>query len=190
MNYGSPEEVFEEIRQVTPAYAGISYKRLDAGGLQWPCPNEEHPGTVYLHKDRFAKGKGTFFAIEHQNPAEMPDAEYPLYLTTGRLLYQYHSGTMSRRAPGLAEKAPECMVELAATDAAKYGIAAGDQVKVRTRRGQITAKAQISAKASPGTVFLPFHFAEASANKLTNAALDPVSKIPEYKVCAVQIEKA
>jgi predicted molibdopterin-dependent oxidoreductase YjgC len=120
----------------------------------------------------------------------MPDAEYPLYLTTGRLLYQYHSGTMSRRAPGLTEKAPECRVELSAQDAANYGIAVGDQVKVRTRRGEITAKAQISTKAMPGTVFLPFHFAEASANKLTNAALDPVSKIPEYKVCAVQIEKA
>jgi formate dehydrogenase major subunit/formate dehydrogenase alpha subunit len=190
MNYAGPEEVFEEIRQLTPSYAGISYKRLEAGGLQWPCPNEEHPGTVYLHKDRFAKGKGTFFAIDHKDPAEMPDAEYPLYLTTGRLLYQYHSGTMSRRAPGLTEKAPECQVELSAPDAANYGIADGDRVQLRTRRGKITAKAHISAKAVPGTVFLPFHFAEASANKLTNAALDPVSKIPEYKVCAVQIEKA
>jgi formate dehydrogenase alpha subunit len=189
MNYANPEAIFEEIRQVTPSYAGISYQRLEAGGLQWPCPNEEHPGTVFLHKDRFAKGKGTFFAIDHKDPAEMPDAEYPLYLTTGRLLYQYHSGTMSRRAPGLTEKAPECLVELSAADAAKYAIASGDQVRVRTRRGQITAKAQISPKAVPGTIFLPFHFAEASANKLTNAALDPVSKIPEYKVCAVQIEK-
>ncbi len=190
MNYVNPEEVFEEIRRVTPSYAGITYGRLEAGGIQWPCPNEEHPGTVFLHKDRFAKGLGTFFAIDHKDPAEMPDAEYPLYLTTGRLLYQYHSGTMSRRAAGLHEKAPECLVELAAGDAAQYGIADGDQVNVKTRRGQITAKAHISAKAVAGTVFLPFHFAEASANKLTNAALDPVSKIPEYKVCAVQIEKA
>ena len=190
MNYANPEAVFEEIRKVTPSYAGISYKRLDAGGLQWPCPTEEHPGTVFLHKDRFAKGLGTFFAIDHKDPAEMPDAEYPLYLTTGRLLYHYHSGTMSRRAPGLTEKAPECLVEVAASDAASYGISEGDQVRVRTRRGQITVKAHISPKAVPGTVFLPFHFAEASANKLTNAALDPVSKIPEYKVCAVQIEKA
>jgi formate dehydrogenase alpha subunit len=189
MNYANPEAIFEEIRQVTPSYAGISYQRLEAGGLQWPCPNEEHPGTVFLHKDRFAKGKGTFFGIDHKDPAEMPDAEYPLYLTTGRVLYQYHSGTMSRRAAGLTEKAPECLVELSAADAAKYAIASGDQVRVRTRRGQITAKAQISPKAVPGTIFLPFHFAEASANKLTNAALDPVCKIPEYKVCAVQIEK-
>lgn len=189
MKYAGPEEIFEEIRRVTPSYAGISYQRLEAGGLQWPCPNAEHPGTVYLHKDRFSRGLGMFFAIEHRDPAEMPDAEYPLYLTTGRLLYQYHSGTMSRRAPGLVEKAPECRVEMAAADAARYGIADGQQVRVRTRRGKITAKAQISDKAVPGTIFLPFHFAEASANKLTNAALDPVSKIPEYKVCAVQIEK-
>ena len=189
MKYAGPEEIFEEIRRLTPSYAGISYQRLEAGGLQWPCPNAEHPGTVYLHKDRFSRGLGMFFAIEHRDPAEMPDAEYPLYLTTGRLLYQYHSGTMSRRAPGLVEKAPECRVEMAAADAARYGIADGQQVRVRTRRGKITAKAQISDKAVPGTIFLPFHFAEASANKLTNAALDPVSKIPEYKVCAVQIEK-
>ena len=189
MKYAGPEEIFEEIRRVTPAYAGISYQRLEAGGLQWPCPNAEHPGTVYLHKDRFSRGLGMFFAIEHRDPAEMPDAEYPLYLTTGRLLYQYHSGTMSRRAPGLVEKAPECRVEMAAADAARYGIADGQQVRLRTRRGKITAKAQISDKAVPGTIFIPFHFAEASANKLTNAALDPVSKIPEYKVCAVQIEK-
>jgi formate dehydrogenase alpha subunit len=190
MAYASPEEIFDEIRKVTPAYAGITYKRLDAGGLQWPCPDIEHPGTVYLHKDRFARGKGMFFGIEHKDPAEMPDAEYPLYLTTGRILYQYHSGTMSRRAAGLVEKAPECQVELAATDAARYGISEGDRVRVRTRRGEINAQAQISTRAVPGTIFLPFHYAEASANKLTNAALDPVSKIPEYKVCAVQIEKA
>ncbi len=190
MNYTGPEEIFEEIRTVTPAYAGITYRRLEAGGIQWPCPTEDHPGTVFLHKDRFARGLGAFFAIEHKDPAEMPDADYPLYLTTGRLLYQYHTGTMSRRAPGLAEKAPECRVEMAAADAAKYGIAEGDRVRVRSRRGEITARAQVSGKAVPGTVFLPFHFAEAAANKLTNAALDPVCKIPEYKVCAVQVEKA
>jgi predicted molibdopterin-dependent oxidoreductase YjgC len=190
MNYANPEAVFEEIRQVTPSYGGITYKRLESGGLQWPCPTEDHPGTMFLHKDRFAKGMGTFFAIDHKDPAEMPDAEYPLYLTTGRLLYHYHSGTMSRRAPGLAEKSPECFLEVAAADAAKYGIGEGEMVRIRTRRGQITAKAQISARAVAGTVFLPFHFAEASANKLTIAALDPVSKIPEFKVCAAQIEKA
>jgi formate dehydrogenase alpha subunit len=189
MSYAHPEEIFEEIRQLTPSYAGITYKRLDSGGIQWPCPTTDHPGTMFLHKDKFARGKGLFFAIDHKDPVEMPDSEYPLYLTTGRLLYHYHTGTMSRRAPGLVEKAPECFVEISTPDAQKYGIADGDQVRVHTRRGEITVKAQISGKAVPGTVFLPFHYAEAAANKLTIAALDPVSKIPEYKVCAVQIEK-
>ena len=190
MNYKHPQEIFEEIRTVTPSYAGLTYKRLDSGGIQWPCPTEDHPGTVFLHKDKFARGLGAFFAIEHKDPAEMPDPEYPLYLTTGRLLYHYHTGTMSRKAKGLMEKAPECQVEISDLDAANYGIAAGDRVRVKTRRGEITVKAQISPKAVPGTIFVPFHYAEAAANRLTIAALDPVSKIPEYKVCAVQIEKA
>jgi formate dehydrogenase alpha subunit len=190
MNYQNPEEIFEEIRTVTPSYAGLTYKRLDAGGIQWPCPTEDHPGTVFLHKDKFARGLGAFFAIDHKDPAEMPDSEYPLYLTTGRLLYHYHTGTMSRKAKGLVEKAPECQVEISDLDGANYGIATGDRVRVKTRRGEITAKALISPKAVPGTVFVPFHYAEAAANRLTIAALDPVSKIPEYKVCAVQIEKA
>lgn len=191
MDYADPEAIFEEIRRVTPSYAGITYARLEAeGGLQWPCPTTEHPGTVYLHRDQFSRGKGAFFAIDHRDPAEMPDADYPLVLTTGRLLYQYHTGTMSRRAPGLEEKAPECFVEIAAGDAMDYGIGDGDTVRVKTRRGELVVRAQVSPKAVPGTIFIPFHFHEAAVNKLTNAALDPVAKIPEYKVCAVHIEKA
>ena len=191
MDYADPEAIFEEIRQVTPSYAGITYARLEAeGGLQWPCPTTEHPGTVYLHKGQFSRGKGAFFAIDHRDPAEMPDADYPLVLTTGRVLYQYHTGTMSRRAPGLEEKAPECFVEIAAGDAMDYGIGDGDKVRVKTRRGELVVRAQVSPKAVPGTIFIPFHFHEAAVNKLTNAALDPVAKIPEYKVCAVHIEKA
>jgi formate dehydrogenase alpha subunit len=191
MDYANPEAIFEEIRQVTPSYAGITYARLETeGGLQWPCPTTDHPGTVYLHKDKFARGKGAFFAIDHRDPAEMPDADYPLILTTGRVLYQYHTGTMSRRAPGLEEKAPECRVEIAPGDAIDYGIGDGEPVRLRTRRGEIVARAQVSPKAVAGTIFIPFHYFEASANKLTIAALDPVAKIPEYKVCAVHIEKA
>ncbi len=191
MNYADPEAIFEEIRQVTPSYAGITYARLETeGGLQWPCPTTEHPGTVYLHKGQFARGKGQFFAIDHRDPAEMPDADYPMILTTGRVLYQYHTGTMSRRAPGLEEKAPECRVEIAAGDAIDYGIVDGQPVRLRTRRGEIVARAQVSPKAVAGTIFIPFHYFEASANKLTIAALDPVAKIPEYKVCAVHLEKA
>jgi formate dehydrogenase alpha subunit len=190
MDYASAEAIFEEIRQVTPSYAGITYARLDTeGGLQWPCPTTDHPGTVYLHKGQFARGKGAFFAIEHRDPAEMPDAEYPLILTTGRLLYQYHTGTMSRRAQGLEEKAPECRVEIAPGDAIDFGIGDGDAVRVKTRRGEIVVRAQVSPKAVSGTIFLPFHYFEASANKLTIAALDPVAKIPEFKVCAVNIKK-
>ena len=191
MDYAGPEAIFEEIRQVTPSYAGITYARLEAeGGLQWPCPATDHPGTVYLHKGQFARGKGQFFAIDHRDPAEMPDADYPLILTTGRLLYQYHTGTMSRRAPGLEERAPECRIEIAAADADHRGIKDGDSVRIKTRRGAIVARAQVSPRAVAGTVFLPFHFFEAPANKLTIAALDPVAKIPEYKVCAVHMEKA
>jgi formate dehydrogenase alpha subunit len=191
MDYANPEAIFEEIRQVTPSYAGITYARLEAeGGLQWPCPTTEHPGTVYLHRGQFSRGKGAFFAIDHRDPAEMPDADYPLVMTTGRLLYQYHTGTMSRRAPGLEGKAPECQVEITAGDAARYGIVDGEPVRVKSRRGELVARALVSPKAVAGTIFIPFHFHEAAVNKLTIAALDPVAKIPEYKVCAVHIEKA
>jgi formate dehydrogenase alpha subunit len=191
MDYADPEAIFEEIRQVTPSYAGITYARLEAeGGLQWPCPTTDHPGTVYLHRGQFSRGKGAFFAIEHRDPAEMPDADYPLVMTTGRLLYQYHTGTMSRRAPGLEGKAPECQVEITAADAARYGIVDGERVRVKSRRGELVAQALVSPKAVAGTIFIPFHFHEAAVNKLTIAALDPVAKIPEYKVCAVNIEKA
>jgi len=190
MDYSTPQEIFEEIRQVTPSYAGISYERLEReGGLQWPCPHPDHPGTRYLHKDRFSRGLGHFSSIEYQDPTELPDEEYPLILTTGRVLYQYHTGTMSRRAPGLVEKAPECRVEIAAQDADKFGIKDGEMVRVKSRRGAIKARALVSTKAFPGTIFIPFHYHEAAVNKLTIAALDPVAKIPEYKVCAVKLEK-
>jgi len=190
MPFADPQAIFEEIRRVTPSYAGITYARLDAeGGLQWPCPHPDHPGTVYLHRDKFARGQGQFFGIDYREPAEPPDDDYPLVLTTGRVLYQYHTGTMSRRAPGLVEKAPECRVEIAAGDAATYGIAEGEPVRVKSRRGEIVARALVSTKAVPGTIFIPFHYYEAAVNKLTIAALDPVAKIPEYKVCAVRIEK-
>ncbi len=190
MDYAGPQEIFEEIRQVTPSYAGITYERMDReGGLQWPCPHPDHPGTLYLHKDRFTRGKGQFFAIEHRDPAELPDKDYPLILSTGRVLYQYHTGTMSRRAPGLVEKAPECRVEISAGDANTYGVTDGEYVRVRSRRGEIRARVLVTTKAIPGTIFIPFHYYEAAVNKLTIAALDPVAKIPEYKVCAVRLEK-
>ena len=190
MSYGSAEEIFEELRQVTPSYAGITYARIAREGLHWPCPTEDHPGTPILHTAQFTKGKGTFHAIEWIPPAEQPDDEYPLYLTTGRVLYHYHTGTMTMRSEGLNERVPECFVEVSAADAAAYELADGERVTVSSRRGTIEARVQISEKTSAGTIFIPFHFAQAAANRLTNAALDPISGIPELKVCAVRLSKA
>ena len=190
MAYENAEAIFEEIRTLTPSYAGITYGRIEAEGLHWPCPNEEHPGTPVLHKEQFTRGKGLFHAIAYTPPAEQTDGDYPMYLTTGRLLYQYHTGTMTMKSDGLNDRAPECFVEISPADAAEMGLEDGVRVKVASRRGGIKAVVRISAQARAGTVFIPFHYAQAAANRLTNAALDPVSGIPEYKVCAVKLERA
>jgi formate dehydrogenase major subunit/formate dehydrogenase alpha subunit len=190
MSYENSQQVFEELSQVTPSYGGITYARIEKEGLHWPCLNEEHPGTPVLHKEQFACGKGNFHAIEWIPPAESTDDDYPLYLTTGRLLYHYHTGTMTMKTEGLNERAPESFVEIAPEDAAKLGLEDGVMVQVSSRRGQIQARLKVSAKAVPGTLFIPFHFARGAANRLTNAALDPICKIPELKVCAVRISKA
>jgi formate dehydrogenase major subunit/formate dehydrogenase alpha subunit len=190
MTYAGPQEIMDEIRRVTPSYAGIRYDRIEREGLHWPCPNEEHPGTPVLHREQFTSGKGTFHAIEFIPPAEMTDADYPLYLTTGRVLFQYHTGTMTMKTGGLNEIAPECFAEIAAADARALGLQDGSAVQVSSRRGSIRAQVKISPKAVKGTVFLPFHYAAAAANRLTNAVLDPVCGIPEFKVCAVKLAKA
>jgi len=190
MNYENSEEIMKEIARVTPSYAGITYERIKRSGLHWPCPNTEHPGTPILHVDRFTRGRGLFHAIDYNPPAEVTDEEYPMYLTTGRLLYQYHSGTMSMKSDGLNQRAPESFVEISPRDAKRYGLENGSLAEVISRRGKIRVKIKISPKAADGTVFIPFHYAIAAANRLTNAKLDPVSGIPEYKVCAVQLSKA
>ncbi len=190
MAYDSSRQIMEEISRVTPSYGGITYDRIEFEGIPWPAPTAEHPGTPILHREQFAKGKGTFHAIEHQPPAEQVDAEYPMYLTTGRLLYQYHTGTMTMKSDGIMDIAPECFVEISPQDAGKLGVEDGAVVEVASRRGTIRARIKISNKAVSGTVFIPFHYAGAAANRLTNAALDPISGIPEFKVCAVKIEKA
>jgi len=187
MDYADSEAIFEEIRQVTPSYAGITYQRIDREGLHWPCLNEEHPGTPILHSAQFTRGKGLFHAIEWQPPAEVTDQDYPLYLTTGRILYHYHTGTMTMRCDDLMERAPESFVEISPEDAATYGVADGRRIGIASRRGQIDARVKVSPKAVTGTVFIPFHYAQGAANKLTHAALDPVCGIPEYKVCAVKL---
>ncbi len=190
MDYASPEEIMEEIARVTPSYAGINYARIEKQGLQWPCPNTDHPGTKFLHRDRFTRGLGLFHAIEYIPSAELPDEQYPLFLTTGRVLYQYHTGTMSRLASGPTERYPESLLEINPADAWRYGIENGKMVKVTSRRGSVKVKACVTERSPLGTVFMNFHFKEAAVNLLTNPVLDPIGKIPEYKVCAVKIEAA
>jgi len=190
MSYKNSKAIMEEISSVTPSYAGITYDRIEYEGIFWPCPNIEHPGTPILHRDKFTRGKGMFHAIDYIPPTEQIDKEYPIYLTTGRLLYQYHTGTMSMKTDDLNERAPESFVEISLQDANKFDIKDGSMINIASRRGNINARAKVSGKAVPGTVFIPFHYAKAAANKLTNAVLDPVSGIPEYKVCAVKLSKA
>jgi formate dehydrogenase alpha subunit len=189
MNYSSPEDVFQEIRQLTPSYAGITYERLAAAGLQWPCPTEEHPGTQFLHKDRFTKGKGTLAAIDFKPPAEVVDKDYPMWLTTGRTFVHYHTGTMTRVSPTLHHELEEGYMEMNPADAHHMKIKDGERVTVSSRRGSIQIKAKVKDTINRGVVFIPFHFAESAANVLTNPAFDPTAKIPEFKACAVKVEK-
>lgn len=189
MDYENSRQIMEEISQVTPSYAGITYDRIEYEGIHWPCPTAEHPGTQILHREQFTCGKGNFSAIDYIPPVETADDEYPMYLTTGRLLYQYHTGTMTMKTGGLNEIAPDCFVEISSQDAGKYEMQDGSMVEIASRRGNIQARIKVSNKAVSGTVFLPFHYAVAAANRLTNAALDPISGIPEYKVCAVKLTK-
>jgi formate dehydrogenase alpha subunit len=187
-NYESVSEIFDEMAKLTPQYHGMSHARLEAGGIQWPCPSAEHPGTPILHAGKFARGLGLFSVIDYQPPAESPDEEYPLILSTGRVLFHWHGGTMSRRSPGLDELAPAPEVEVHPQDAERFGLIDGGFAAVRSRRGEVVAKVRVSRRSPIGTVFLSFHYAEAPANRLTSDAVDPVAKIPEYKVSAVCLE--
>ncbi len=189
LSYENSRQIMEEISRLTPSYGGISYDRIEYEGIHWPAPTAEHPGTPILHREQFTKGKGTFHAIDYIPPAENTDDEYPMYLTTGRLLYQYHTGTMTMKSGGLNEIAPECFVEISSQDAGRYDMQDGSVVDIASRRGKIQARIKVSKKAVSGTVFIPFHYALAAANRLTNSALDPISGIPEYKVCAVKLLK-
>ncbi len=188
-DYADPADIMDEIAEVTPIYGGISYDRLDGDGLQWPCPSADHPGTPVLHAEQFPRGRGSFTPVHHQPAAELPDSEYPLMLTTGRILQHYHTGTMTRRVGGLDFLAPEERVEINPADAARLGIADGDWVRVSSRRGAVTARAWVTGRPRAGLIFMTFHFAEALGNVLTNNVVDPVAKIPEYKVCAVKVER-
>jgi formate dehydrogenase alpha subunit len=190
--YENESEIFDEIARVTPIYAGMSYERLEHPyALQWPCPDKSHPGTQILHKERFATkdGLGVFTAVEWKPPAEVTDSLYPLILTTGRSIWHWHTGTMTRRSETLDNEVKTGWVEINAKDAEELGIDDGDLVRVSSRRGQIEIPAKVTGDIKVGEVFIPFHFKECPANILTNNALDSVSKIPEYKVCAVLVEK-
>jgi formate dehydrogenase major subunit len=188
-DYEEPKDIFKEIIAVTPSYAGITYKRIEEELIQWPCPTKEHPGTQILHKETFSRGKGLFTAIDYTPPFEGTDREYPVILTTGRILEHFHSGTMTRNSKVLDETVPEGFVEMHPNDASNYNISDGELVAVSTRRGSIRIKAKILKRSKPNVVFIPFHFFESCANKLTVDCLDPVCKIPEYKVCSCKIEK-
>jgi formate dehydrogenase major subunit len=190
MSYSSAEEIMGEINGVTPSYAGITYERIEGEGIQWPCPSTDHPGTKYLHKDKFSRGLGLFSAIDYRPSEELPDDEYPFILTTGRVLYHFHTATMTRRSEGLNERYPESLAEINSKDAEKLGIKEGGFITVSSRRGSLQVKASVVDTPPEGTIFMNFHFSEAAVNLLTNPALDPIGKIPEYKVCAVKVEAA
>ncbi len=181
----------DEIASVTPQYGGISYKRLDSDpmGLQWPCVDENHPGTPILHKHAIARGRGLFMPAEYVKSAELPDKEYPFTFTTGRILYHYHTRSMTGRVEGLNQLAPSSFVEINEITARKMGIEEGDTVRLSSRRGEIETAARITDIIDEGVLFMPFHYAEGAANYLTNTSLDPIAKIPELKVAAVKMEK-
>jgi formate dehydrogenase alpha subunit len=187
MDYGSPQEVLEEFGRLWPALAGINYRRIDAQGIQWPCPSEDHPGTQYLYKDGFPKGQVRFTPVPFTPPAEIADREYPFVLTTGRNLFQYHSGSMTRKVRQIEAHAGEPYAEINPEDAGMLKIKNGDWIRVISRRGEIEIKARVTRRIPEGTVFVPMHYREAAANVITNDALDPKVKIPEFKVCAVKV---
>jgi len=189
MSYPGVAAIQDEIAALVPQFGGITYDRLEEGGLQWPCPNRDHPGTPILHTVRFPRGLGKFHPVEFISPRELPDEEYPFVLSTGRILQHFHTGTMTRRSQVLDLLVPVGVIEIHPEDAERLGLGEGQLVRVSSRRGQIEIGARLTERVMPGSVFLAFHYREAPVNALTIAALDPVAKIPELKVCAVQVTK-
>ncbi len=188
-DYAGAATVWDEIAALTPSLAGISYARLERGGIQWPCPTLDHPGTPVLHREKFTRGLGHFMPLQFRGPAETPDEEYPFMLNTGRILQHWHGGTLSRRSGGLNQLVPEGVIELNTLDAESLGIPEGDPIRVTSRRGSVTGRARLTDRLPRGMIFMTFHFAESPANVLTGDAVDPVAKIPEYKASAVRVER-
>jgi predicted molibdopterin-dependent oxidoreductase YjgC len=190
-DYSHPSEIMDEIAKVTPIYGGVSYGRLSDGGLQWPCPSSDHPGTAILYTERFSRdgGKARFSAVGHRPPMEQPDEDYPFTLITGRSLYQYHTGTMTRKVKGLNELKGEEFAEIHPEDAARLGMVDGEVARIISRRGEVATRVRITEASPQGAIFLTFHFGEVPTNSLTNPVLDPEAKIPELKFCAVLVKK-
>ncbi|MDK2906725.1 MAG: hypothetical protein PWQ66_686, partial [Petrotoga sp.] len=189
MKYNSPSEIMDEIARVSKLYGGISYERLEKGGLQWPCPDSNHPGTKYLHKNGFSRGKGKFFPVEFTPPEKEADEKYNFILMTGRMLYHFHTGTMTRRSDPINRHEPDAYVEINIRDARKLGIKDKDRVRITSRQGTIETYAKVGERVKPGQLFMPFHYAESPANKLTNRVYDLKAKIPELKITPVKLEK-
>lgn len=188
-NFAGASAVWDEIAALTPTMSGISYARLERGGIQWPCPTPDHPGTPIMHTEKFTRGLGRFTPLVFREPVENPDNEYPFVLNTGRILQHWHGGTLTRRSVGLNWIVPEGEIQINTDDGERLGIATGELIRVSSRRGEATGKARLTAKLPRGMVFMNFHFAEIPTNALTGNAVDPVAKIPEYKVSAVKIER-
>lgn len=188
-NYTSPAQIMAEIASLAPSYAGITYDRLKNGEvLHWPVKGPDHAGTPVLHVGQFSRGKGLFAVTQHIPPIELPDNEYPVLFSTGRVLYHWHGGEMTRRSKGLLEVYSQSLIEVNPQDAQKLGLNGNKRVRVTSRRGSIEAEAWVTDRVPPGMVYANFHFPEVPANSITIAALDPIAKIPEYKVCAVKVE--
>ena len=188
-DFDSAAAVLAEINRLTPSYGGITPERLQTETLQWPCPDPGHPGTPILHQERFTRGKGNFVPIAYQGPMELPDDDYPFVLTTARSLFHFHTGTMTRKIGGLNQLHDREWLEMHASDAERLGLETGEMVEITSRRGSVKVSVRTNTQLIPGVVAMDFHFAESPVNALTNPAHDPISKIPEYKVCAVRIEK-
>lgn len=188
--YNHASEIMDEIASLTPQYGGIDYLRIEEEGLQWPCPTKDHPGSKYLHNGGFAKGRALFRPAEYIESAELPDKDYPYILTTGRMLYHYHTRSMTGRVEGINNLFPESYIEIHPDTANKLKVKHGDKVKISSRRGEIITSAKVSDIVEEDVLFMPFHFAEGAANYLTNCAIDPIAKIPEFKVCAISVNKA
>ena len=191
MSYPHPKDIMDEIASLTPPYAGVSYRRLEKGGLRWPCPQKDHSGTGYLWAETFntPSGKGMFCPADYQPPAEPPDKEYPFILTTGKDLYHLHTGSYTRNSVALFNLSPEDVLEIHPSDAERLKVKNGEKIHVSSRRGSMKIHTQVTDRVPQGTVFTTLHSDEVAVNALTIDALDPMAKTPELKLCAVKLEK-